>query len=211
MRACGRDLRQIGDDFPDLLEELHILGPEKPGNGQGPAWRGSNVPITLLARRFQRTTGWNVGIAVRIRRPFAPEFLYAAAQLYRDRFQPGDCKGRTAVACDRGRDVAAQRLFTTPLHRFLRLIRNQPAIVAAGDSMDPLWRDRAASVEANWCGRGIECQRVGGTGEAGKRTGADEVIVVTDTYEHADRLQSYKRVAEVAAAIPVKHPVAVEA
>ena len=42
-------------------------------------------------------------------------------------------------------------------------------------------------------------------------TGADEVIVVTDTYEHADRLQSYQRVAEVAAAIPVKLPVAVEA
>ena len=26
-------------------------------------------------------------------------------------------------------------------------------------------------------------------------TGADELIVVTDTYEHADRLQSYQRVA----------------
>src|ERR1035438_9636604 len=29
-------------------------------------------------------------------------------------------------------------------------------------------------------------------------TGADEVIVVTDTYEHADRLHSYERVAGVA-------------
>ena len=28
-----------------------------------------------------------------------------------------------------------------------------------------------------------------------RETGADEVIVVTDTYEHADRLQSYERVA----------------
>ena len=28
-------------------------------------------------------------------------------------------------------------------------------------------------------------------------TGADEVIVVTDTYEAADRLESYQRVAEV--------------
>ncbi len=32
-------------------------------------------------------------------------------------------------------------------------------------------------------------------------TGADEVIVVTDTYEAADRLQSYQRVAEVTATI----------
>jgi alkanesulfonate monooxygenase SsuD/methylene tetrahydromethanopterin reductase-like flavin-dependent oxidoreductase (luciferase family) len=29
-------------------------------------------------------------------------------------------------------------------------------------------------------------------------TSADEVIVVTDTYDHADRLQSYERVATVA-------------
>jgi hypothetical protein len=35
-------------------------------------------------------------------------------------------------------------------------------------------------------------------------TGADEVIVVTDTYEHADRLESYQRVAEVAATIEAK-------
>jgi alkanesulfonate monooxygenase SsuD/methylene tetrahydromethanopterin reductase-like flavin-dependent oxidoreductase (luciferase family) len=41
-------------------------------------------------------------------------------------------------------------------------------------------------------------------------TGADEVIVVTDTYEHADRLQSYQRVAEVAAAVNVKPAIAVE-
>jgi hypothetical protein len=32
-------------------------------------------------------------------------------------------------------------------------------------------------------------------------TGADEVIVVTDTYEHADRLQSYQRVASIAETI----------
>src|ERR1700690_1778547 len=32
MRALRRDLRQTGDDFPDLLEELQgYLGPEKPG------------------------------------------------------------------------------------------------------------------------------------------------------------------------------------
>ena len=41
-------------------------------------------------------------------------------------------------------------------------------------------------------------------------TGADEVIVVTDTYDHADRLESYRRVAEVAARISVKPSVAVE-
>jgi hypothetical protein len=40
-------------------------------------------------------------------------------------------------------------------------------------------------------------------------TGVDEVIVVTDTYEHADRLQSYQRVGGIAAMIEVKPIVAV--
>jgi alkanesulfonate monooxygenase SsuD/methylene tetrahydromethanopterin reductase-like flavin-dependent oxidoreductase (luciferase family) len=35
-------------------------------------------------------------------------------------------------------------------------------------------------------------------------TGADEVIVVTDTYEHEDRLQSYERVADIATMIEMK-------
>jgi alkanesulfonate monooxygenase SsuD/methylene tetrahydromethanopterin reductase-like flavin-dependent oxidoreductase (luciferase family) len=42
-------------------------------------------------------------------------------------------------------------------------------------------------------------------------TGADEVIVVTDTYEHADRIESYRRVAGVATMIEIRPTVAVEA
>jgi nitrate reductase NapAB chaperone NapD len=35
-------------------------------------------------------------------------------------------------------------------------------------------------------------------------TGADELIVVADTYEHEDRLQSYQRVAALANTIEVE-------
>jgi alkanesulfonate monooxygenase SsuD/methylene tetrahydromethanopterin reductase-like flavin-dependent oxidoreductase (luciferase family) len=35
-------------------------------------------------------------------------------------------------------------------------------------------------------------------------TGADEILVVTDTYEHADRLQSHQRVADIASMIDAK-------
>jgi alkanesulfonate monooxygenase SsuD/methylene tetrahydromethanopterin reductase-like flavin-dependent oxidoreductase (luciferase family) len=42
-------------------------------------------------------------------------------------------------------------------------------------------------------------------------TAADEVIIVTDTYEHADRIESYRRVAGIAATIEVKPGVTVEA
>jgi alkanesulfonate monooxygenase SsuD/methylene tetrahydromethanopterin reductase-like flavin-dependent oxidoreductase (luciferase family) len=42
-------------------------------------------------------------------------------------------------------------------------------------------------------------------------TGANELIVVTDTYEHTDRLQSYERVAQIANTIEVKSPVTASA
>ena len=42
-------------------------------------------------------------------------------------------------------------------------------------------------------------------------TGADEVIVVTDTYEPADRIESYRQVAGVATMIEVQPAAAVEA
>ena len=50
MRALRRDLRQTGEEFPALLEELRTyLGPEKPGQTvKAIPGQGSNVPITLL-------------------------------------------------------------------------------------------------------------------------------------------------------------------
>jgi len=37
-------------------------------------------------------------------------------------------------------------------------------------------------------------------------TGADEIIAVTDTYEHEERLRSYERVAQVAGQIVMAEP-----
>jgi alkanesulfonate monooxygenase SsuD/methylene tetrahydromethanopterin reductase-like flavin-dependent oxidoreductase (luciferase family) len=42
-------------------------------------------------------------------------------------------------------------------------------------------------------------------------TSADEVIAVTDTYEHADRIESYRRVASIAKEIEVRTPAVVDA
>ena len=112
-------------------------------------------------------------------------------------------------------DAAARRLFTTPQQRFLRLIRNQPVeLLPPVDSMEPLWQDlERAAVESKL---GAAIVGSDATVKAGLErlvgdTGADEVIVVTDTYEHADRIESYRRVADVASTIQVKPSVAVGA
>lgn len=221
MRALRRDLGQSGEDFPGLLEELRTyLGPEKPGQVvKAIPGQGSNVPITLLGSSgFSVHLAAPLGLSFAFAAHFAPEYLYAAAQLYRDHFRPSEVLGKPylmvavqVIAADT--DAAARRLFTTPQQRFLRLIRNQPVeLLPPVDSMEPLWQDgERAAVENRLRAAivGSDATVKAGLEKLVADTGADEVIVVTDTYEHSDRLQSYQRVGRIAGMIEVKPIVAV--
>jgi luciferase family oxidoreductase group 1 len=210
MRALRRDLRQTGEDFPELLEELrNYLGPEKPGQAvKAIPGRGSNVPITLLGSSdFSARLAAALGLPFAFAAHFAPDLLEAASRLYRENFRPSETLqepwlmvGVQVIAAETDRE--AQRLFTTPQQRFLRLIRNQPVeLLPPVDSMDAVWSDwektlvdaklRAAIV-------GSESTVQTGLERLIAATGADEVIVVTDTYDAEARLESYRRVAQIA-------------
>ena len=223
MRALRRDLGQTGDDFPALLEELRgYLGPERPGQVvRAIPGQESNVPITLLGSSgFSAQLAGMRGLPFAFAAHFAPEELYAAAELYREEFRPSEVLRKPyfivavqVIAAET--DAAARRLFTTPQQRFLRLIRNQPVeLLPPVDSMELIWQGWERAAVQNRLGAAIV-----GSDATVKRgleklvgdTGADEVIVVTDTYEHADRLESYRRVAGIASMIDVKRTVAVEA
>ena len=216
MRALRRDSRQTGDDFPALLEELRTyLGPEKPGQiVKAIPGQGSNVPITLLGSSgFSAQLAGMLGLPFAFAAHFAPEYLLAAAQLYREQFRPSEVLREPyfmvavqVIAAET--DEAARRLFTTSQQRFLRLIRNQPVeLLPPVDSMEPLWQDwEQSAVESKLVAAivGSDATVKAGLEKLVNQTGADEVIVVTDTYEHADRLQSYQRVAGIAAMIEMK-------
>jgi len=223
MQALRRDLGQGGDDFPALLDELRTyLGPEKPGQVvKAIPGQGSNVPITLLGSSgFSAQLAGMLGLPFAFAAHFAPDYLYAAAQLYRERFRPSEVLQKPylmvavqVIAAET--DVAARRLFTTPQQRFLRLIRNQPVeLLPPVDSMEPLWQDHAerAAVENKLRSAivGSDATVKKGLEELVEDTGAAEVIVVTDTYDHADRIESYRRVASVATMIEVRSTVSVE-
>jgi luciferase family oxidoreductase group 1 len=210
MRALRRDLHQTGDEFPALLEELRTyLGSPKPGQSvKAIPGQGSNVPITLLgSSSFSAQLAGLLGLPFAFAAHFAPEYLYAATRLYRESFSPRDGlrKPYVMVAVQviaAETDAAARRLFTTPQQRFLRLIRNQPVeLLPPVDSMEGLWQDFERSAVESKLGAAIVGSNA--TVKAGleklvSETEADEVIVVTDTYDHADRLLSYERVAAVA-------------
>lgn len=223
MRALRRDLGQSGGDFPALLDELRAyLGPKRPGQVvRAIPGQGSNVPITLLGSSgFSAQLAGMLGLPFAFAAHFAPEYLYAAAQLYREEFRPGAALRSPylmvavqVIAAET--DAAARRLFTTPQQRFLRLIRDQPVeLLPPVDSMEPLWQDwERAAVENKLRAAivGSDATVKAGLEKLVGDTAAAEVIVVTDTYEHADRLESYRRVAGVAPMIEGRPTLAVEA
>lgn len=209
MRALRRDLRQSGDDFPELLEELRTyLGPERPGQVvKAIPGQGSRVPITLLGSSdFSAKLAATLGLPFAFAAHFAPDLLDHAARLYRLHFQPSEALQRPWLMVGvpvivAETDAEARRLFTTPQQRFLRLIRSQPVeLLPPVDSMDGIWNEwervavenklRAAIV-------GSESTVRAGLERLIAATGADEVIAVTDTWDHEARLESYRRLAEV--------------
>jgi alkanesulfonate monooxygenase SsuD/methylene tetrahydromethanopterin reductase-like flavin-dependent oxidoreductase (luciferase family) len=67
--------------------------------------------------------------------------------------------------------------------------------------MEELWQDfERSAVESRLAAAivGANATVKAGLDKLVSETGADEVMVVTDTYDHADRLLSYERVAAVA-------------
>ena len=213
MRALRRDLQQSGDDFPALLQELQAyLGPERLGQMvKAIPGQGSHVPITLLGSSlFSAQLAAELGLPYAFAAHFAPQYLYAAAELYHTHFQPSEVLrdpylivAAPLIAAET--DAIAQRLFTTSQQRFLRLIRGQPVeLLPPVDSMRALWRNgerEAVQSRLSEAIVGSEATVKAGMERLARETGANELIVVTDTYEHADRIESYRRVAGVAATI----------
>lgn len=212
MRALRRDLSQSGEDFPALLQELRTyLGPEQPDQlVKAIPGQASNVPITLLGSSlFSAQLAAALGLPFAFAAHFAPAHLYAAARQYREQFRPSEVLqkpyliiGAQVIAAET--DAIAKRLFTTPQQRFLQLIRNRPVeLLPPVDSIEALWQDWERAAVEDKLGAAIigsDATVKAGLEKLVSDTGADEVIVVTDTYEHRDRLESYQRVAGICTA-----------
>jgi len=213
MRALRRSLVQGGDDFPVLVEELRTyLGPTRPDQVvKAIPGQNSDVPITLLgSSAFSAQLAATLGLPFAFAAHIGPENLYAAAQIYREHFQPSRVlrKPYLLVAVQvivAETDAAARRLFTTPQQRFLRAIRGETAeLLPPVDSMEHLWHDADREAVENRLRAalvGSDATVQAGLERLANNARADEIIVLTETYEHRDRIDSYRRVARIAAKI----------
>ena len=163
---------------------------------------GLRVPVWILGSSlFGASLAAALGLPYAFASHFAPAQLMDAIALYRREFTPSEqldrpcvMLGFNVIAADS--DEEARYLFTSIQQAFLNLRRGQPAqlpppVAGFGDSMSPA--ERAMLEHA------LACSAVGspetvkrGVEDFVARTGADELIITSQIYEHAARMRSYE-------------------
>ena len=204
MRALRR--HSTGADFDVEVEELlSYFAPEKPGQRvKAIPGAGIDVPVWILGSSL-----YSAHLAAAIGRPyafashFAPGDLLEAIAIYREEFKPSAALseprvmvGVPIVAAES--DERAQFLSTTMIQRSLGITRGKrsallPPVesVAASPDERMALAERMALLVVGGPKRIVE-----GLEHIVEGTGADELILVSETYDRADRLASLRIIAE---------------
>jgi luciferase family oxidoreductase group 1 len=207
-RALRGSVPGAGDDFPALLDELRrYLGAPQPSQRvHAYPGEGTNVPIWLLGSSdFSARLAGQLGLPFAFAAHFQPGPLLPALRIYRASFRPSDVLDRPYVMVGipvlvADSDEQAQFLATTPIQMFLNLIRGVPGpLPPPTRSLE--WTAEERQMVAAKFGAAI----FGAPGQVAARldefleeTRADELIVVTNTYNFEDRLRSYELLSDLA-------------
>jgi luciferase family oxidoreductase group 1 len=208
--AASRALRYnpAEEDFPrQVAELLAYLAPAGPGQRLVAfPGEGTRVPVWLLgSSTYSAQLAAALGLPFAFASHFAPALLLQAAEAYRGQFRPSQYLDRPYLAAGvpvvaAESNAEARHLATSMLQRGLRLMRRQPIFVPPPvESMDGLWTEgERYMVESR-----MALAAVGDLNEVQHRlqrilleTAADELIFVSELYNHSHRLRSFQIAAE---------------
>lgn len=215
-RAPGTDqmtvraLRRSPDNserFPqDVLELQRYFEPAMPDQRlQAVPAAGTEVPLWILgSSMFGAHLAAELGLPYAFASHFAPDLLIPALAAYRAHFKPSKqlehpyvMAGINIIAADNDRE--ARRLATTQQMSFTNMLRgktglSQPPI----DDIDSYWSPMEQAQVSQMLSRSIvgspDTVRAGIAGFVAE-TGVDEIMVVSDIYEHPARLHSFELIA----------------
>lgn len=193
------------DTFPrDVAELIHYFEAAEPGQAiRAVPGEGQDLPVWILGSSlFGASLAAAMGLPYAFASHFAPAQLMEAIEVYRTRYRPSArwpnshlMLGVNAFAADD--EAEARRLSTSVQQAFIALRRGTPGRLKP--PVDSLELDPASEALLTQI---LSCSVVG-TGamvreqlEAFvKRTGADELMLSSQIYDHAARLRSYEIVA----------------
>jgi luciferase family oxidoreductase group 1 len=210
LRALRRDPGNA-ENFPADVQELHaFLAPVRPGQRiEAVPGSGTEVPLWILGSSlYGAQLAAELGLPYGFASHFAPDALDTALKIYRERFKPSAqldkpyaLVGVNIIAAPT--DAEAKFLATSQQMSFANMVRGarkltQPPIADIETYWTP--QEKAQAM------RMLACSIIGsadtvrnGMQQFVERTGADELMVVSDVFDPALRLRSFEMIAEAAA------------
>jgi luciferase family oxidoreductase group 1 len=210
-RALRRNLASDADEFPqDVMELLDYFAdaPRRPVAAVPGA--GLDVPVWILgSSTFGAQLAAALGLPYAFASHFAPQMMMQAIEIYRATFRPSAqldkphvMLGFNVFAADS--DEEAHLLATSMQQAFVNLrsgrpTRLQPPREGYLDNLGPAERGMLDQV--------LSCSAIGARGTVAAqleafiaRTGADELMITSQIFDHAKRLRSYEITAGIHAA-----------
>ena len=202
MRAMRRDLNP--QNFAEQVQELfqYFSSDQEGSRVIANPGMGANVPIWLLGSSlYSAELAGKLGLPYSFAGHFAPELLMEAIHVYRQSFSPSIYLkkpylmiGVQVVAATS--DEEAEFLSTSVYQRFLALIKGESLKMKPPvKDMSNLWTIQ----EEQYVKAKLQTSVRGGPEKVkaqfyhlAETTGADELIIASDLYDHKDRLKSYE-------------------
>ena len=195
------------ENFPqDVIELQAYFRPAQPGQRvQAVPAAGTKVPLWILgSSTYGAQLAAELGLPYAFASHFAPAQLLPALQIYRSRFKPSEqlaqpyaMLGVNIVAAES--DAEARRLATTQQMSFADIFRgarglSKPPIDDIESYWSPMEKAQATQMLARLIVGSPDTIRAG-IDRLVAETGADELMIVSDVYEHSARLRSFELIA----------------
>ena len=211
-QLTARALRRspaAADTFPqDVIELISYFQPAQPGQVvRAVPGAGLEVPVWILGSSlFGAQLAAALGLPFAFASHFAPAMMAQALDIYRARFEPSAqletpyvMLGLNVFAADS--DAEARRLFTSLQQAFINLRRGRPGPLPppAENFVEQLLPHEKQMLDEMLSAAVVgtpEAVRAGITAFAA-RTGADELMITSQAFDHRARLRSF----EIAAGI----------
>jgi len=203
-RALRRKLEEDADEFPrDVVELINHFAPEEPGQRiRAIPGVGLQVPVWILGSSlFGAQLAAHLGLPYAFASHFAPQAMMHAIQIYRETFKPSQfldkpyvMLGLNVFAADT--EDEARLLYTSLQQAFVNLRSGRPG------QLPPPVKDYLAQLgpaEIGMLNNALSCSVVGnpeqvraGIEAFANRTGADELMITAQVFDHAARLRSFE-------------------
>jgi luciferase family oxidoreductase group 1 len=202
-QALRRDLQSDSDQFPqDVVELMDFMSKSPRQPVMAVPGRGLEVPVWILgSSTFGAQLAAHLGLPYAFASHFAPQQLMQAIRIYRETFKPSAqldkpyvMLGFNVFAADTDEEAAFKA--TSWQQAFVNLRSGRP-----GRLPPPVagYREKVGPAENALLDSVLSCSAVGSPEtvrvklqEFVQRTGADELMITSQVFDHASRLKSYE-------------------